>query len=1303
MSRSHLTAWILTSGLLSVWLCAPPIAAQVLPDNTLPLGERSQVTGNPNMQINGGARRGGNLFHSFSQFSVPTGSSAYFNNAADVRNIFSRVTGGSISNIDGLIRANGTANLFLINPNGIIFGPNASLNIGGSFLASTASSIQFVNGIEFSAVNPSASPLLTISVPVGLQFTGREGNIVVQGAPENPFTEVSDADQLLNTAQPVNNATDGTGVNAINGNLDNNNDVDLYQLYLTAGVPFRASTVKGPGTDTQLFLFDGNGLGLASNDDSANTRQSTVPLNEPFIPAASGTYYLGISPYNIDPRSPEGYIFGASGDLDGPGAGLPLSGWNGRNFSGYGPYTITLTPQPYFQVQPGRTLALVGGNVTVQRSNLQALGGRVELGGVAGSGRVGLNIGGNNINLSFPNQLARANVTLSGSGIDVTGANGGMRIVAQNIDITRSLLQGGIPSESQLPGNQTRDLELNATGSITLNDSNVIASLVGQGTLGSIDLTAGERIFIENNARASNFVESDGVGNGGNINVTTRSLSLTHGGQLISSTFGRGDIGSVTINARVTVSVDGQSSSRPSGIYNLVDSEAIGNAGGINITTGALSVTNGARVNSSTSGQGNGGDVTINARDTVLFRNSADLPDSRTDLTTSTFGVGNGGNVNITTGSLFVANGARLFTNTRGRGNAGDVRINARDSVSLDGENPNGRGNENLLFTQNSTIYTQVNAGAVGPPGEEDRFRGVGQGGDVTIATGSLFLTNGGAVNTSTQGQGNAGRVTIRARDAVQIRGTAPTHPDRPSGVFTSATPGSVGNGGSVSITTGLLSVSERGRINTNSEGQGNAGNIQIRASGVVSFNKGDAITTREPGGVGRGGNINITARSLSVVNNAQLSASTSGNGNAGNITVSANTVGVSRGGRLLATTSSRGRAGNITVSTPDLQVSGSTSGLFAGTISAGDAGSLTIQSRANEQRLRVSLQAGAQISTSTSGRGHGGQLTIAAPESITLTGNGSVIAAGTGGSGNGGNLSLQSRTLNIQDRAEVTVSSSGAGRAGSLFVDADRIFLNNGGSIRADTSGGGGNINVRSPLILLRNGSNITTNATGSNIPGGNIDIDTRFLVAVPNEDSNISANSEDFRGGNVSINAVSLFGIQPSLAPTPLSDITATGATAALSGAINVITSGLDPTSGLVGLPTDLVDSSGLIAQECPANQGNSFIISGRGGLPPNPEQQLDDDADWQDRRRLTVAQQSGRRETRSQASQSVSRRESGASMNSELKAFPDTHPTPYTPLVEATGWQVTPTGAVFLVGSTPDPTVQNRLTQAATCQGK
>ncbi|MBD2457226.1 filamentous hemagglutinin N-terminal domain-containing protein, partial [Nostoc sp. FACHB-87] len=152
------------------------VQAQVTPDGTL----NTSVTGSNHYSITNGSRVGNNLFHSFSQFSVPSNGSAVFHNAADIQNIFSRVTGGHVSYIDGLIQANGNANLFLLNPSGIIFGKNASLNIGGSFIATTANSIKFADGVEFSATNPSNTPLLTMSVPIGLQMGQNSAPIRVE-------------------------------------------------------------------------------------------------------------------------------------------------------------------------------------------------------------------------------------------------------------------------------------------------------------------------------------------------------------------------------------------------------------------------------------------------------------------------------------------------------------------------------------------------------------------------------------------------------------------------------------------------------------------------------------------------------------------------------------------------------------------------------------------------------------------------------------------------------------------------------------------------------------------------------------------------------------------------------------------------------------------------------------------------------------------------------------------------------------------------------------------------------------------
>ncbi len=150
--------------------------AQISSDGTLPTPTKVNTTDN-RFTITQGTRLGDNLFHSFDKFSVPTDGQAIFNNALDVQNIISRVTGGSISTIDGLLAAEGSANLFLLNSNGIIFGSNASLNLGGSLIVTTANSIKFADGKEFSATNPSAS-LLTVSVPVGLQFGTSPGRII---------------------------------------------------------------------------------------------------------------------------------------------------------------------------------------------------------------------------------------------------------------------------------------------------------------------------------------------------------------------------------------------------------------------------------------------------------------------------------------------------------------------------------------------------------------------------------------------------------------------------------------------------------------------------------------------------------------------------------------------------------------------------------------------------------------------------------------------------------------------------------------------------------------------------------------------------------------------------------------------------------------------------------------------------------------------------------------------------------------------------------------------------------------------
>ena len=201
MAKSVYSSWIWTLGLISslaiggvinptdvvLFNISPKnsVLAQIVPDRTL--GAESSVI-NPNVniegilsdQIEGGAIRGTNLFHSFEEFNVREGQGAYFVNPVGIEHIFSRVTGNSVSQILGKLGVLGNADLFLINPNGIVFGSNATLDLKGSFLATTANSLIFEDGTQFSVTETSSPPLLTISIPVGLQFRETTGSILNQ-------------------------------------------------------------------------------------------------------------------------------------------------------------------------------------------------------------------------------------------------------------------------------------------------------------------------------------------------------------------------------------------------------------------------------------------------------------------------------------------------------------------------------------------------------------------------------------------------------------------------------------------------------------------------------------------------------------------------------------------------------------------------------------------------------------------------------------------------------------------------------------------------------------------------------------------------------------------------------------------------------------------------------------------------------------------------------------------------------------------------------------------------------------------
>jgi large exoprotein involved in heme utilization and adhesion len=1146
-------------------------------------------------------------------------------------------------------------------------------------------------------------------VPIGLQFNGTEGDIVVQGndqtptpeptpepAPDNPFTEVGDAGQLPGTAQPVNSPTDGTTFNAISGNLDNGNDVDLYQLFLTEGQPFTASTVDGTEVDTQLFLFDGSGLGLSSNDDSANTLQSTVPLNEPFTPAASGTYYLGISSYDNDPLSSQGYIFDASGEPTGPGAGLPLSEWDGNNGSDSGAYTITLNPQPDsptlnpqpnppiplregLQVQPGKTLALVGGNVTIQGGNLQALSGRVELGGVAGSGTVGLNIDGNNIDLSFPDGVARADVSLTNAFVKVTAGGGGsIALNARNLDILgNSELAAGIGEGLGAVGSQAGDITLNATETITIGQSSEIRNEVGT---------------YENTIGIGNYA----TGNGGDININAGSLLLNNA-WLSASTFGQGNGGSVSLQANSDLSLTGSIIESRSGVDQ-------GDAGSVSLqANGDVSLT-GTSISTTTQGQGNGGSVSVQAGGDVSFVNSS-------RIYSYTQGQGDGGSVLVQAGGdISVADVSGISSYTQGQGNGGSVSVQAGGDVSFTDfstiENDTyGQGDAGGISVQANgdisfTNYSYINSGTYGQ----------GDGKNVSLwANGNVSFLNGSFIGSGTYGgKGNAGSVSVQSNGNVSFSGTL-------SRIFTSVESEAEGKGGDIQIQARSLSVTDGAQLIASTEAKGNAGNIQIDAIDSVTlcgFSVDDGygytsglITDTERGASSQGGDITVRTGVLRILDGAVLSARTRSDFDGGDITVDVNTLEIRGGGQMLTTAFSSGDAGSITINASgNITLSGSdptyfdrlakfglfyvvpaspASGLFSNTAtnSTGNGGTIEL----NTTNLNISDGAG--IGINSSGRGSAGSLlSINARDAVTID-NGFISSQlGSQAVGQGGTISLQARVLSLANGAEVNVSSQGTGNAGSLRVEAGSISLDNGGKLRASTASGlGGNIELQvQDLILMRRNSLISANAE-NNGNGGNVTINAPFIIAVKSENSDIIANAFQGRGGNINITTQGIYGLEYRPQLTPNSDINASSQFG-VNGTVQINTPGIDPSRGLTNLPTEVIDASNQIAQACGtrgAEAGkNEFIITGRRGMPSNPHEPLSDERPLDDIH--PPAEFSGSRNSKPNARRIVTPQ----SVTNNAKP----------PIVEAQGWRINDKGQVVLTAAASTP-VDSWL-RSATC---
>ncbi len=921
---------------------AQPGRSQIVPDTTLP--ENSTVTPQGNASIiTGGTRQGNNLFHSFESFSIPTNSEAFFDNPVEVNNIINRVTGSELSDIDGILRANGAANVFLLNPNGIRFGENARLQIGGSFIGTTADALEFADGGVYSATDPAASPLLSVNVPIGLQWGNKPGaiahhpgsNLQVQGDRTLASLGGNVAISGGRLAAPngrieVGSVAAGASVSIVPADSGFSFDYDRVSNFSDIAIS-QQGAIDASGAGGGRIQLAGNNISVLDGSQVLGITQGDLNGGGLTVRAADSLSVIGTTPDGSEPSriSTQTQGTGNAGNLtadarrvvvsDGIISAASFNAGNGGNLTVRASDSIALSAGVTDGLPKGLVNATLSsgdaGNLTIETGELTVRDGAQIISGTRSSGNGG--------NLTIRATESVNAIGLSDDGRLPTTIQSGATLGPEPIQE-----RFGEAAISGNAGNLTVE-----TGRLNLQGGAIVSTGTdGPGQGGNLSIRATESIALSG-ADPNNFTsllsDTNGSGAGGDINLETGYLQLQGTALIAATAFATGEGGDIDVRAQQGITAIGtgfeslnlalalalsrqfQLSDRVPGF--LTGTQGLAPSGNIILNTdGSLQLFDGAIAFSPTFGAASGGNIDVRALDSVEAAGGA-------LFTTNLSGTGAAGTIAIETNRLTVQDGAIISSATWSDGSGGDIIVNAAE----------------LVETRSSRLDSVLPTGII-----NNSIFGTGEGGDIKIRTRRLVQRNGTLIVTNSGGflqarivtlGGPGGDITIDASESVEISGTSDdgsvtsgpgttTFGPSPAGDLTINTQRFVAEGGAI-ISSATLGAGDGGTLTVNaSESVEVRGTSEITGLPTTLVTSSGRVDIPQVVATGNGGNLNIVTDRLIVEDGATVAVDSLGPGDAGTLEAIANSIQVEDGARLTASTVS-GAGGNIRLDTSTLEL----------------------------------------------------------------------------------------------------------------------------------------------------------------------------------------------------------------------------------------------------------------------------------------------------------------------------------------------------------------------------------------------